>query len=192
MNAVTFAEDILAMSRELDRLRKEVARLKHYEAEYNTLVRDSIRHSAKMTANTMDLIMKPGVNEALQASMTVPEGFTPWAGGDCPVPFGAQVEVIFRVGLRNTGCAAVLWHWGHGGGGDDIIAYRVVETPQPKVPDLEGFTPWAGGECPVAGDVLVEIVFDDGNKGFCSAAYLHWANTNPPKYGNITAYRVVK
>jgi len=67
MNAVIFAEDILAMSRELDRLRKEVARLRKYETEYNTLVHDSIRHSEKMTANTMDLIMKPGVNEVLTA-----------------------------------------------------------------------------------------------------------------------------
>ena len=75
MSAVTFAEEVLAMSRELDRLRKEVARLKHYEAEYNTLVRDSIRHSKKMRANTMDLIMKPGVSNALRASVGVPEGY---------------------------------------------------------------------------------------------------------------------
>jgi len=195
MNVVTFAEEILAMSRELDRLRKEVARLKHYEAEYNTLVRDSIRHSEKMMANTMDLVMKPGVSEALQASVGVPEGFTLWAGGECPVESDTNVDVLLRGGTAST-CLAGNYSWRlHRDSDKDIIAYRVVETPQPKVPDLEGFTPWAGGECPVAGDVLVEVVFDDGNKGLCSAAYLHRANTNPPnppKHGNITAYKVVK
>lgn len=66
MSAVAFAEEVLAMSRELDYLRKEVSRLKRYESDYSTLVRDSIRHSEKMLANTMDLIMIPGVSQALQ------------------------------------------------------------------------------------------------------------------------------
>lgn len=126
MNAVTFAEEILAMSRELDYLRKEVSRLKHYEAEYNTLVRDSIRHSEQSTINTLNLLKVPGVSEALQAAQ-LPEGFTPWAGGECPVPAETQVEVVF----------------------------------------------------------------DDGLRGFCAAAYLRWASINPPTLGNITAYKVV-
>lgn len=126
MNAVTFAEEILAMSRELDYLRKEVSRLKHYETEYNTLVRDSIRHSNKMLANTVDLLKVPGVSEALQAAQ-VPEGFKPWAGGKLPVPEMAQVEVIF----------------------------------------------------------------DDGLRGFCEAGRLRWPSTNPPGHGNITAYKIV-
>lgn len=51
--------------------------------------------------------------------------------------------------------------------------------------------PWEGGECPVPAETQVEAVFDDGLRGFCAAAYLRWASTNPPTPGNITAYRVV-
>lgn len=189
MNAVTFANEILAMSRELDSLRNEVARLKHYEAEYNTLVRDSIRHSHKMMANTMDLIMRPGVSEALRASVGVPEGFTPWTGGERPVDKYVRVQLLLRNGDMPSGAA---WdcRWLHCGNGEDVVGYRVVEDVNPETP--EGFTSSTGGERPVAGDVLMEVIFNDGNKGFCSAAYLQWASTNPPTYGNIAWCWVVK
>jgi hypothetical protein len=127
MSAVKFAEEVLAMSRELDRLRKEVVRLRQYEAKYNALVRESIRHSEQTTANTLRLLTVPGVSEALQTAVS-------------------------------------------------------------RVPD--GFTPWFGGECPVAGRAQVEVIFDDGLRGFCEAERLRWQSTNPPGHGNITAYRI--
>lgn len=55
----------------------------------------------------------------------------------------------------------------------------------------EGFKPWIGGACPVPGSAQVEVIFDDNLRGFCEAGRLRWQSTNPPGYGNITAYRVV-
>lgn len=127
MNVVTFANEVLAMASELDRLRKEVTRLKHYEVEYNTLVRDSIRHSEKMLSNTAGLIMAPGVSQALPASAGVPKGFTPWTGGKCPVPGHIQVEVIFDDGLSGFSEAERLrWQNRDLPGCGNIIAYRIT------------------------------------------------------------------
>lgn len=65
MNMTTLAHEILDMEDEIIRLRKENERLKWFETEYHVLMRDSIQHSQKMMANTMKLIMTPGVGEAL-------------------------------------------------------------------------------------------------------------------------------
>jgi hypothetical protein len=70
---------------------------------------------------------------------TIPEGFIPWHGADCPVAEGTVVEVIYRSGGRSppvpacvhvkSGLQAVRWthHWKDGGffAKDDIIAYRI-------------------------------------------------------------------
>jgi len=250
MSAIAFAEEVLAMSREISYLRKEVARLRHYEAEYNTLVCDSIRHSNKMMTNTLGIVMTPGVSEALRVAAQLPEGFAPWAGGErpvdkcirvqlllrngdmpsgaacdcrwlhsgngedivgyrviegatpgipegfthwaggtCPVPFDARVEVIFRAGSRDTGCPAPIWHWGHCGGDHDIIAYRLVAENLPKAEIPEGFTPWSGGECPVDGLTKVQILLRCGATSTGAAYACRW-----PHLGNdddIIAYKVV-
>lgn len=70
---------------------------------------------------------------------------------------------------------------------DDVANVETVATPQISIP--EGFTPWAGGECPVPPDTEVEVIFDDGKKGFCAATHLRW--TNAPGF-SIIAYRVVE
>ena len=70
---------------------------------------------------------------------TIPGGFIPWNGGDCPVAEGTVVEVIYRSGGRSPpvpacvhvkgGLQAVRWthHWKDGGffAKDDIIGYRI-------------------------------------------------------------------
>jgi hypothetical protein len=57
----------------------------------------------------------------------IPEGYTPWNGGDCPKDAqGKPVSVIFRKGRR--GEAPNGLHndcWEHYGEGTDIIAYRI-------------------------------------------------------------------
>ena len=77
----------------------------------------------------------------------IPKGFTPWSGGTRPVDPGTTVEYVMDHGGRYRGVAKVL-HWGREQG-NHIIAYRVVEEEKPAVEIPEGFTPWAGGECPV-------------------------------------------
>jgi hypothetical protein len=71
----------------------------------------------------------------------IPEGYTPWNGGDCPKDAqGKPVSVIFRKGRR--GDAPNGLHndcWEHYGEGTDIIAYRIEAALQPTAgeePDL--------------------------------------------------------
>lgn len=64
---------------------------------------------------------------------------------------------------------------------------KALAATQVNIPD--GFTPWSGGECPVSPDTEVEVIFDDGRKGFCAAKHLRW--TNAPGF-SIIAYRVVQ
>lgn len=134
----------------------------------------------------VDIIAYRVVDEK-KPTVEIPEGFTPWSGGECPVPFGARVEVIFRAGLRNTGRTAALWHWAHAGGVSDIIAYRVVREEKPKDVIPEGFTPWTGGKCPVDTDAVVDVkLYGDGVVFNKKAGSLAWHGS-----AAIIAYRVV-
>ena len=58
---------------------------------------------------------------------TIPEGWTAWHGGECPVHDRAQVEIICRDGIRMQPLSASSWTWKHNDNLGDIIAYRVVE-----------------------------------------------------------------
>jgi hypothetical protein len=58
-------------------------------------------------------------------SIEIPEDFTPWLGGNNPVP-GRFVEVIFRDGYRKCGDFEACWQHGNPEV-CDIIAYRVIE-----------------------------------------------------------------
>jgi hypothetical protein len=53
--------------------------------------------------------------------------FTYWGGGDCPVPEGVVVEVVFRNKTQSTGYEAKEYHWQHVGADGDIIAYRILK-----------------------------------------------------------------
>jgi hypothetical protein len=57
----------------------------------------------------------------------IPEGWTAWHGGECPVYDRAQVEIICRDGVRQQPLSASAWTWNHNDNSGDIIAYRVVE-----------------------------------------------------------------
>jgi hypothetical protein len=70
---------------------------------------------------------------------------------------------------------------------DEEAKVETVATPKAEI--SEGFTPWAGGECPVDTDANVEVIFADGTKGSCAAKHLRW--TNAPAF-SIIAYRVVE
>lgn len=70
----------------------------------------------------------------------IPEGFTPWSGGECPVSKDQVVELLFRESWAGDGSGRAIYisdpadyadltQWKHHGQGGDIIAYRVVESP---------------------------------------------------------------
>ena len=60
--------------------------------------------------------------------LTLPEGFTPWAGGTRPLPKNTIVDVIFRDASRLKGVEAELVDWNHRDETRDldIVAYRVL------------------------------------------------------------------
>lgn len=60
----------------------------------------------------------------------IPEGFTPWEGGERPIPGDTRFEMILRNGDMVTGLASSC-RWWHNNMHNDIIAYRVL-VPQPQ------------------------------------------------------------
>ena len=64
---------------------------------------------------------------ACDGPLTLPEGFTPWAGGARPVPKHTMVEVLFRNGRRwKVEAELVDWHHRDETSDLDIVAYRVL------------------------------------------------------------------
>jgi hypothetical protein len=63
-----------------------------------------------------------------------------------------------------------------------------VQIPTSTIP--EGFIPWHGGECPVAGDTTVEVKLRNGVSFTSKARYLLWSRDG--SIIGILAYRVHK
>lgn len=120
-----------------------------------------------------------------------------WAGGECPVADGVQVEIRLRNGqsTQGTGCG-YGWHRNIFGWFSeyDIVAYRILSEPAAPKADADGWVEWAGGaSSPVPGECDVDIKVRTGKVVRCVrageilAAYWHHDNCNL----DIVAYRVV-
>lgn len=121
----------------------------------------------------------------------IPEGFTPWSGGERPIGSHDWVELLLRNGVRLDG-ELFEFDWAHAGSEGDIIAYRLVEAEEkPKVDIPEGFAPWQGGSCPVYPEVRVQLLFRNGEmlKFSENPTELRWSNTGGES--DIIAYRVI-
>ena len=81
----------------------------------------------------IELLSGPGF---VAPAPAVPEGFTPWAGGEQPAEtVGKRVIYHMRDSTPCTDTANKL-RWNHEGTGGDIVAYKVVEDmPRPGVID---------------------------------------------------------
>jgi len=62
-----------------------------------------------------------------EQKQVAPDGWIPWYGGKCPVPYDARVEVKFRCGKTNDRIIAGVWGWGKGDGSHSIVAYRLLD-----------------------------------------------------------------
>lgn len=74
----------------------------------------------------------------------IPEGFTKWEGGECPVPYGTRVAVFYRGHYSHEphewesyGGADTPETWAHDGSDGDIIAYRIIEPAGGYAPVTE-------------------------------------------------------
>ena len=57
---------------------------------------------------------------------TIPEGFIPWHGGECPVAEETRGEILLRSGTRRQDVnIGIGWRWSNDIGRFDIIAYRI-------------------------------------------------------------------
>ncbi|UVN13479.1 hypothetical protein FBPa8_0015 [Pseudomonas phage vB_PaeP_FBPa8] len=112
--------------------------------------------------------------------------WTEWKGGECPVPKGTKVDVIYRNGAKESLIMAplnVLCSWGHLGGEDDIVAYRL------------SWIRHRGGKHPGKPRDKFEVRFRDGSIGKISIFHsegwnrAHWLHLNNSL--DIMAYRPV-
>ena len=56
----------------------------------------------------------------------------------------------------------------------------------------KSYTLWIGGECPVFGGTVVNVIFLNGDKRKTTAASLEWEFDDHPTESDIVAYKVVK
>lgn len=73
-------------------------------------------------------------------TVAIPEGFTPWHGGECPVPSNARIDAVFEDGHANSNSKVLVFNWKHGDDINNLIAYRLSEQPTAEtlaVPESE-------------------------------------------------------
>jgi chemotaxis regulatin CheY-phosphate phosphatase CheZ len=70
MNIVDFAHQIIQMDNTNRELRRENAYLKEVEAEYQQFLASSIQHSNGMMGQLTEILMTPGVFEAVAKQKT--------------------------------------------------------------------------------------------------------------------------
>lgn len=122
--------------------------------------------------------------------MSEENDFIIWQGGPCPVDLETVVEVKLSGG-DVVRMQAGLFHWQRSSHAGNIIAYRVVEEEKPKIEIPEGFTPWAGGACPVDAKARVAFIMRAGDTNkIAPASFLRWNDAGLDD--DIIAYRADK
>lgn len=77
-----------------------------------------------------EAIQPETTQQPVSADPPIPEGFTPWPGGECPKDArDRDVTCMVRDGTIAT---ASQWRWSHNGSIDDIIGYRVEQPATVK------------------------------------------------------------
>ena len=74
---------------------------------------------------------------------------------------------------------------------DELDKLRATKESLQVEPTADGWIPWNGGECPVDGDVMVEVVLKEGSvPGIYTAKNLRWEHRG--NGGDIFTYRIHK
>jgi hypothetical protein len=203
---------IAKAAREIKDSRAACSRL---EEELSSAV-DNLKHSRaylEMLEGIKAKIAPPASTPPSPPDGGIPEGFTAWSGGECPVPRGSPFEVVHRSGKHKMSTEYdwpyANFNWKHGDftpvkPETDIIAYRILpdtaeegeaerrtanEMTQPAIPD--GFTQWVDQGSRFKGDTRVEVMFRSGRIAEHTAGELHNFWDTRGEATDIVAYRVV-
>ena len=124
-------------------------------------------------------------------------GWRPWkatADSQCPVADGTRI--IYRLANRKEAPAFAGDKTWDTACDIEIVAYKIVEEapkaedPPAQQPAADGWIPYAGGGCPVDGDVTVEVRLRSGQEHVEAADYWDWSIDDVGR--DIVAYRVVE
>jgi hypothetical protein len=70
---INIAHEVLEMHDEIISLRHEIKRLQSIEVKYNNLLNSSIEHNGLMMRSLLDVVLTPGVTQALCCSSKIKE-----------------------------------------------------------------------------------------------------------------------
>lgn len=74
----------------------------------------------------------PATEEESGDQIEIPEGFTRWAGGECPAADSDTIDVLYRNGIHEIFTPGMITDedtWHHNDDELDIIAYRIISQP---------------------------------------------------------------
>ncbi len=132
--------EIVAIFAELDTLRAAALAMNSLAVDWNrapfaaVIMPDRVQHFEDAFKG-LDAALRatnPDQDKTMTDEIEIPEGFTTWPGGECPVHADAKVDIVLRNRWRNPKDLARadcwVWIWDAPISSGDIIAYRVV-TP---------------------------------------------------------------
>lgn len=104
-------------------------------------------------------------------------------GGPCPVAPDTKVAIRRRNTTEDSDELAGYWNWHHGtrAVGSDIVAYRVLNSEQPKSPNDH----YRQGEIECI-DAIRAALTDEEWRGFCKGNVLKYVWREKHKGGNDT------
>ena len=126
--------EIVAIFAELDSLRAAVLAMNPPAIDWSrTTFAELIMPRFEGAFRGLDAALRatnPAQDKTMTDEVEIPEGFTAWPGGECPVDDEAKVDIVLRNGWRNPKDLARadcwVWIWDAPISSGDIIAYRVV------------------------------------------------------------------
>jgi hypothetical protein len=116
--------------------------------------------------------------------LTEDDDWIKWEGGACPVAPDTKVAVRLRNMREHSDKPARYWGWGRaaeGASGGDIIAYRVLNSEQPKSPNAH----YRQGDIECI-DAIRAALTDEEWRGFCKGNVLKYTWREKHKGGNET------
>lgn len=156
--------------------------------EYVSGPRNITMTREELTALVNDIL------DAREGLPSIPPGFIRWRGGERPVPFDTEVEVILRDGARFSKKAGAF-DWNDDADPRDIIAYRVLTDARAvEARELRAWfnehapTKFKQGDMVVCGGRVCIVVGVDPNNALSKYSVSHNGGTDIVGEEELTRY----